>query len=50
MILNTDLLDGLPKMLAQPNPTDVLKARDLVGPVSYHSYQYINELNLKSIT
>ena len=49
MISITDLLDGLLKVLAQLNLTDVLKARDLVSPVSYHSHQYINEVNL-SIT
>lgn len=50
MISITDLLDGLPKVLAQPNSTYALKARDHVGPVSYHSYQYIDEINLRSIT
>ena len=45
MTLNTDLLD---EVLTQQNFTDVLKARDHVGPVSYNSHQYINKISLRT--
>lgn len=35
-------------MLAQPDFTDVLEARNFVGPIGYHSDQYINEVTLAS--
>jgi len=36
-------------MLAQPDFTDVLEARNFVVPIGYHSQQYINEVTLNKL-